>query len=281
MAVPAIIYLTLNAGDGGASRGWAVPTATDIAFALGVLALLGPRVPPALRVLLLTVAVVDDLGAVAIIALAYTADLSPAWSAVALALVAVLALLNRLGVRALPIYAVAAVALWFAVLHAGVHATIAGVVAALAVPSGPPRRGESPLLRIEHALVPWTGFVVVPAFGFANAGVALAEARFGPLALAIALGLFVGKQAGIMGGVWAAQRWLGAKPLPGASWVHLWGMALLCGIGFTMSLFIAALAFPNRPELVEQAKLGILAGSLLSALAGYAVLRLAPAEAGA
>jgi NhaA family Na+:H+ antiporter len=274
MAVPAAVYLLA----GGNPRGWAIPAATDIAFALGVLGLLGSRAPKSLRLFLLTVAIVDDLGAVVIIALFYTTGLKLGWLAIAGAILAAMLLLNRQGVSKTSPYALLTLALWYAVLHSGVHATIAGVAAALTIPLRLDRGGDSLLLRLEHALVPWSGFLVVPLFGFANAGVALGGgASLGAaLPAAIALGLFIGKQVGIFGAIWIADR-SGFAPRPdGASWVQLWGMALLCGIGFTMSLFIAALAFPADPALVEEAKLGVLAGSLASALLGFAILRLAP-----
>ena len=279
MVVPAAIYLAVAGGEPGLTRGWAIPAATDIAFAMGVVALLGNRVPPALRLFLLTVAIVDDLGAVTIIALAYTADLSLGWLAAAAAIFAAMIALNRWRVRRLAPFVLIGIVLWFAVLHSGVHATIAGVLAAFTIPYALDRHGNSPLLRLEHLLVPWSGFLIVPLFGFANAGVALTDAAsFGSLPLGIALGLFAGKQVGIFGSLWLAHRLAGAERLAGTSWAQVWGMALLCGIGFTMSLFIGALAFPAQPELVEQAKLGVLAGSLLSAIAGYVVLRRAGKE---
>lgn len=274
MAAPAAVYLMA----GGVPRGWAIPAATDIAFALGVLGLLGNRVPKSLRLFLLTVAIVDDLGAVVIIALVYTAGIKLAWLGAAAAILAAMIVLNRLKVNLVSPYVLLAIALWYAVLHSGVHATIAGVAAALTIPLQPGRGGDSLLLRLEHALVPWSGFLVVPLFGFANAGVELggAASLADPLPLAVALGLLLGKQAGIFTAIWLAEK-TGFAPRPeGASWLQLWGTAVLCGIGFTMSLFIAALAFPDAPLLVEEAKLGVLAGSLASALLGYAVLRLAP-----
>lgn len=285
MAAPALVYVAVTRLDGGSEaatlmRGWAIPAATDIAFAMGVLALLGRRVPPSVRLFLLTVAVVDDLGAVVVIALFYTAGVAWGWLAVAAAITAVMVACNRLKVLHIAPYVALAVLLWLAVLHSGVHATVAGVVAAMTVPLALDRHGDSPLLRLEHALVPVNGFVVVPLFGLANAGVALGgnglAGALAPLPLAIAGGLFLGKQAGVLGAVLGAER-LGLAPRPaGTQLVHVWGMALLCGIGFTMSLFIAGLAFPGNPLLVEEAKIGILGGSLLSALAGALVLRLAP-----
>jgi len=277
MIVPALFYLAVNGGDPLLRGGWAIPAATDIAFALGVLALLGTRAPPTLRLFLLTVAIADDLGAVAIIALFYTSGLKLAWLAGAGAILAAMALLNRARVtRGLP-YAVLTVALWYAVLHSGVHATVAGVLAALTVPLALDRRGDSLLLRMEHALAPLSAYLIVPLFGLANAGVSLAGIGWAglvaPLPLGIALGLLAGKQIGILGAIALGERLRLAERPAGASWRQLWGMALLCGIGFTMSLFIGQLAFPGQPQLVEEAKLGVLLGSLLSALAGYAVLR--------
>ena len=275
MAVPALVYLAVTRDVPGLARGWAIPAATDIAFAMGVIALLGRRVPPSLRLFLLTVAIVDDLGAVAIIALAYTAGLKLAWLGAAAAVLAGMALLARLRVERATPYVLLAVALWFAVLHSGVHATVAGVLAAFAIPLRPGLRGhDSLLLRMEHALVPWSGFLIVPLFGFANAGVALGgEASFlDPLPLGIALGLLLGKQIGIFGSIVLAERLGVAKRPEGSSLMQVWGLSLLCGIGFTMSLFIGALAFPGSQPLIDEAKLGVLGGSLIAALAGFAVL---------
>lgn len=272
MAIPALIYLAA----GAPTRGWAIPAATDIAFAIGVLALLGPRVPVALKLFLTTVAIVDDMGAVAIIAAFYTDTLNLwALAGAAVAFGAMLAL-NRAGVMQLWLYLLGFGLLWALVLASGIHATIAGVLAALAIPIRAEEQA-SPLHRLEHGLHPWIAFGVVPLFGFVNAGVALGAVTLTPLAIGIGAGLFLGKQIGILGAVWAVVRlgWA-ARPV-GASWAQIYGVALLCGIGFTMSLFIAGLAFPDQPALVEQAKIGILGGSLLSALAGWAVLRFAPA----
>ncbi|MBK6802483.1 Na+/H+ antiporter NhaA [Novosphingobium sp.] len=280
MAVPALVYLVVAGGDPVLRSGWAIPAATDIAFALGVLALLGKRAPPSLRLFLLTVAIADDLGAVVIIALFYTSGLKLAWLGGAAAVLALMVALNRLRVaRGLP-YVLLSCALWFAVLHSGVHATVAGVVAALTVPIALDQRGDSLLLRMEHALAPIGAYVIVPLFGLANAGVSLAGIGLAglaaPLPMGIALGLFLGKQVGILGAIAAAERVGFAARPEGASWRQLWGMALLCGIGFTMSLFIGQLAFPGNDTLIEEAKLGVLLGSLLSALAGYALLRSSP-----
>ncbi len=280
MALPALAYLLVTGGNPLLQRGWAIPAATDIAFAMGVIGLLGRRVPPSLRLFLLTVAIVDDLGAVAIIALVYTDGIDFGWLAAAVLCLGAMIALNRCRIDRGWTYVLLATLLWYTVLHSGVHATIAGVLAALTIPLRLDARHDSPLLRFEHALVPWSGFLIVPLFGFANAGVSLAglglEGLLAPLPLGIAAGLFIGKQVGILSAIWLAVR-LGIAVRPdGASWVQLWGMAVLCGIGFTMSLFIGALAFPLHPLLVEEAKLGVLLGSLLSAVLGFALLRFAP-----
>jgi Na+:H+ antiporter, NhaA family len=285
MAVPALCYLLIVGREPGLAAGWAIPAATDIAFAIGVLALLGSRLPACLRLFLLSVAIVDDLGAVAIIALFYTAQIKLIWlGAAALGLAALFAM-NRAHVhRPLP-YMIVAIAVWYCVLHSGVHATIAGVLAALTIPIKLDGGVDSLLLRMEHALVPWNAYFIVPLFGFANAGVSLTglgtEALFAPLPMAIAIGLIVGKQVGIVGAVFAAEKLGFAERPMGASWLQVWGLAVLCGIGFTMSLFIGALAFPGSPLLVEEAKFGVLAGSLVSAVLGYLILRLAPPQASA
>lgn len=272
MALPAILYLALVAGTPGLARGWAIPAATDIAFAMGVLAILGSRAPASLKLLLTTIAIVDDMGAVAIIALAYTDHLDlVALGLAALVLAAMFALARFRVARLLP-YLLLAALLWYLVLRSGVHATIAGVAAAMAIP-------DHARHRLEHVLNPWVAFAIVPLFGFANAGVSLVGMSpailLAPLPLAIALGLFFGKQLGVFGSIWLAARTRFARRPQGASWTQVYGMALLAGIGFTMSLFIGGLAFPGRPELVDSVKIGVLAGSLLSALAGYAVLRFA------
>lgn len=276
MAVPALIYLAVAGGEPGLARGWAIPAATDIAFAVGVLALLGKRGPPALRLFLLTVAIVDDLGAVAIIALFYTAQLKLAWLGGGFAVLAVMALLGRFKVQNGWLYTLLAIAAWYCVLHSGVHATVAGVLAAFTIPLKLDSHGDSLLLRMEHALVPWSAYFVVPLFGFANAGVELTGGiTFGPLPLGIALGLLLGKPIGILGAILLAKALRLAEPPP-ATAQQLAGMAMLCGIGFTMSLFIGALAFPGQQVLIDEAKLGVLAGSLVSALCGFALLRMAP-----
>jgi NhaA family Na+:H+ antiporter len=281
MAAPAAVYLAIAGGEPWLRPGWAIPAATDIAFAMGVIGLLGSRVPGPLRLFLLTVAIVDDIGAVAIIAVFYTDDLKFEWLFAAVVVTAVMIGMNKYGMRRVWPYVVAALALWFCVLNSGIHATIAGVAAALTIPmrDGNDHDGYSMLENIEHSLVRWNAYLIVPLFGFANAGVALGpmglDALFDPLPLAIGAGLVVGKQAGIFTSIVVADR-LGFTRRPaGSNWAQIWGVCVLCGIGFTMSLFIGALAFPRHPELVEEAKLGVLAGSLVSALLGYLILRIA------
>ena len=281
MALPALVYLAVTGWDPALDRGWAIPAATDIAFALGVLALLGQRASPAIKLLLVTIAIIDDIGAVAIIALAYTAGLNGMALAAAAIILAAMGAMNLFGVRRLWPYLAGFAVLWVAVHESGIHSTIAGVLAAFAVPLG---RGEgrSPLMKLEHALHPWVMFGVVPLFGLASAGVAIPglHALFDPLPLGVALGLLLGKQLGVFGAIWLACK-SGLTPRPrGASWLQLYGASLLCGIGFTMSLFIGALAFPTEPELANAAKIGVLAGSLIAGVLGFLVLRLAePSEA--
>ncbi|MDF1747891.1 MAG: Na+/H+ antiporter NhaA [Alphaproteobacteria bacterium] len=277
MVAPALIYFGINYGDSSALEGWAIPAATDIAFALGVLALLGKRVPVALKVLLLAVAIIDDLGAIVIIALFYTANLSGIALGVAALVIAGLVTLNRLGVRSITPYMLLGLVLWVAVLKSGVHATLAGVVVAFCIPiTGATKDEEGPLLTLEHALTPWVAFGIMPVFAFANAGVSLAgmtpAALMEPIAMGIALGLFFGKQIGIMGGCLLAVK-LGIASLPsGIKWKHMWGLSMLAGIGFTMSLFIGNLAF-DSVEQAASVRIGVLSGSILAAIAGYMMLR--------
>ena len=281
MAIPALVYLAITGGNGALRPGWAIPAATDIAFAIGVLALLGSRVPPALKLFLTTVAIVDDLGAVAIIALCYSHGID--WIALGGAggVALVLFALNRHGVRAVSPYLCGFVALWWLILLSGVHATVAGVITAALIPLAGSSRAPSPLHRIEHVLTPWVAFAIVPLFAFANAGVSLGGVTLAtlgdPLVLGIAGGLFLGKQAGILGGV-ALAEWLGIARRPaGIGWRALYGVALLAGIGFTMSLFIGGLGFPDA-RLQDAVKIGVLAGSIASAVAGYCVLRTLPSR---
>ena len=278
MIVPGLIYVGLNWGNPVALRGWAIPAATDIAFSLGVLAALGSRVPLALKVFLTTLAIVDDLGAIVIIAAFYTNQLSFQAMALAGACIAGLAILNRAGVRRLAPYLLVGVGLWVSVLESGVHATVAGVVLAMFIPlkSAGEAEGARPAIRLEHALKPWSAWFIMPVFAFANAGLSLAGLSLAslvePLPLGIVAGLFLGKQVGIVLGA-GLLILLGVAALPaGASWRSLYGVAILGGIGFTMSLFIGTLAYVDGTRASE-VRLGVLAGSLLSALVGYAVLR--------
>jgi NhaA family Na+:H+ antiporter len=285
MVVPALIYVAFNYDHPETIRGWAIPTATDIAFALGVLSLLGNRVPAALKVFLTALAIIDDLGAVIIIALFYTSELSLAYLGAALAILVVLTAMNRLGVTRLWLYLAIGVVLWFVVLKSGVHATLAGVALALTIPL---RRApgiardveESPLHRLEHLLHRFVPFVVIPIFGFANAGVSFEgmtlAALVEPLTLGVAFGLVFGKLIGVFGSAYVAIRY-GIAAMPANSgWNHLLGVALLCGIGFTMSLFIGLLAFAGNQMLQEEVKIGILSGSFVAAILGSLVLYFGP-----
>ena len=277
--VPGLIYAVINAGQPATLRGWAIPTATDIAFALGVLSLLGSRVPASLKVFLATLAIVDDLVAVLVIAVFYTAELN--WAALCGATFVGLLLigLNRMKVARLAPYLALGAVLWWLVLLSGIHATVAGVALALAIPlrrsKGMADDPTSPLHRLEHGLSPWVAFLIIPVFGFANAGVAFGgmspRVLLEPVTLGVAVALFVGKQVGVFGAAALAIRFRLANLPAGASWAQLYGVALLCGIGFTMSLFIGLLAFPD-PGLQDEVKVGVLAGSLLSALCGAALL---------
>ena len=277
VVVPALIYLYVIGGDPGLARGWAIPSATDIAFAVGILALLGERSNPAIKLLLVTIAIIDDVAAVLIIALVYTAQLDVMAIGAAAVIVVAMGTMNLLGVRRLWPYLVGFGLLWFAMMASGIHPTIAGVLAAFIIPLG---KGErfSPLLRLEHAIHPWVSFGIMPLFGFVSAGVHIgsADELLQPPAVAIMLGLFFGKQIGVFGTIWLMVRsGLSAKP-GNARWSELYGASLLCGIGFTMSLFIGMLAFPNAPHLEDSVKIGVLMGSVLSALVGAAVLLTGP-----
>ncbi|MCC6598424.1 MAG: Na+/H+ antiporter NhaA [Alphaproteobacteria bacterium] len=280
MAAPALVYYFINSGTPENLAGWAIPSATDIAFALGVLALLGTRAPMRLKILLMAIAVIDDLGAILIIAVFYSHDLEPVPFLFAAAALAGLAGLNLRKVSSTAPYIILGIILWVAVLKSGVHATLAGVATALFIPmSCPKREGFSPAKHLEHALHPWVAFGILPIFAFANAGVPFTgmglHSLGEPVTLGITLGLVLGKQVGIFLTLWLAIK-LGLSPMPkGVRWVHLYGVSILCGIGFTMSLFIGGLAFA---DLHHQAsiRLGVLVGSIFSACLGYAVLYLAP-----
>jgi NhaA family Na+:H+ antiporter len=287
MIAPALIYLAFNWNDPQTVRGWAIPSATDIAFALGVLSLLGSRVPTSLKVFLAALAIIDDLGAVVIIAVFYTGDLSILNLAAAAVTFAALLVMNRFGTLRLWPYLVLGGVLWYFVLRSGVHATIAGVLLALTIPlrvsrARPDDLEGSPLHRLEHGLHRWVAFGIVPVFGFANAGVSFdgvtLDSLAEPLTVGVALGLLVGKLVGVFGSSYAIIR-AGFADVPmGAGILQLVGISLLCGIGFTMSLFIGLLAFADTPALQEEVKIGILVGSTLSGIAGWTLLRFAPRQ---
>jgi len=278
MALPALIFLLFNHGDEIARNGWAIPTATDIAFALGVLALLGSRVPVALKVFLMALAIIDDLGAIVIIALFYTSDLSVLSLCVAAGAIVVLALLNRFNVRRISVYILVGIVLWTAVLKSGVHATLAGVIVGFFVPLEK-KEGHSPAEHLAHGLMPWVNWMILPLFAFANAGISLAGITLSdvlsPEPSGIILGLLIGKPLGITLFCWLAVK-LRLAVLPNGTTIRdIMAIGVLCGIGFTMSIFISSLAFDAAHEqLVTFSKLGILTGSLLSAVIGYTLLRI-------
>lgn len=278
MAVPALIYVLFNLNNSSSLSGWAIPAATDIAFALGILALLGSRVPLSLKLFLLTLAIIDDLGAIVIIAIFYSGELSFTsliFSAIA---IATLFAMNFFGVRRTAAYVVVGVILWICVLKSGVHATLAGVVLAFAIPLRTDEDEPCPLREMEHSLHPWIAFGIMPLFAFANAGVSLQGMSLmkllEPIPIGIALGLILGKQIGVFGFSYAAVK-LGLAKLPSdLNWRLIYGTSILCGIGFTMSLFISTLAFESSiADDAISARIGILAGSFIAAIAGYLVIK--------
>ena len=275
MAIPALIFVGFNWNSPESINGWAIPAATDIAFALGILSLLGPRVPVAMKALLLAVAVIDDIGAILVIALFYTGEIKLDMLGGAAAMLALMFVIGRLRIGSAIPYVLLTVIMWVFVLKSGVHATLAGVTAAMMVPMVA-RDGSHVLERFEHGLHPWVAFVIIPVFGFANAGVSLGGIApsdlLAPLPLGIALGLLIGKQVGIVGFAWLAVK-AGLARLPeGVGWAKVHGLSLLAGIGFTMSLFIGNLAFTDQTQ-IDAVKLGVLSGSLVAALAGFFLLR--------
>ncbi|MFA7028582.1 MAG: Na+/H+ antiporter NhaA [Sulfurovum sp.] len=280
MVVPALFFILFNAGDEFAMNGWAIPTATDIAFALGILSLLGPRVPVSLKIFLMALAIIDDLGAIIIIALFYTTDLSTTSIVIASMALAVLFAFNRMNVAKQSLYIVVGIVLWVSVLKSGVHATLAGVALAFMIPlqSKDEKGGTFSMLKnMEHGLHYWVAFFILPLFAFVNAGVDLrgisVEEIVGPVPMGIMMGLFIGKQVGVFGFSWIAIK-LGLASRPtGATWIQFYGVAILTGIGFTMSLFVDSLAY-NDTDLFRYAdKLAILLGSFLSGVTGYLLLR--------
>ena len=280
MVVPAAIYAVFNWNDPATLRGWAIPAATDIAFALGILAILGNRVPTSLKVFLTALAILDDLGAIVIIALFYAADLSGIASASAVTGMALLFAFNRFGIRRIAPYLVVGLFVWGAVLASGVHATLAGVAVAFMIPLRGTGTGEedTPLHRLEHGLHPWVAYGILPIFGLANAGMTFTgvsvDALLAPVPLGIAAGLFIGKQVGVIAASWLAVKLGWAQWPEGATPVQIYGVAVLCGIGFTMSLFIGGLAF-TADNLQNHVKLGVFSGSMLAAIVGWAILRFA------
>lgn len=281
MAAPALIYVAINWSSPATLPGWAIPAATDIAFALGILALVGSRAPASLKVFLLTLAILDDLGAIIIIALFYTAELKVDYLLMALLPLAGLIWLNLRGAHRIAPAILLGTILWVLVLKSGVHATLAGVITALCIPLTD-KWGKSPLHALENALSPYVLYLIVPVFAFANAGVVLQGMTFAdllaPLPLGIALGLILGKQLGVFGLTFLLVK-TGVARLPhGAGWLHIYGIACLAGVGFTMSLFIGSLSFSN-PALMNQVRMGVLSGSLISAILGYTALRLAASRA--
>ena len=279
LIVPALIYFYFNQGDVDAIQGWAIPTATDIAFALGIVAILGSRVPLSLKVFLTALAIIDDLAAIIIIALFYSSSLQLNYLLGAAICLLLLIICNKRGITHPIVYIVIGAILWFLVLKSGIHATLAGVVLAMTIPLNNVKtnhKGETPLIAWEHALNNWVSFLVIPLFGFANAGVSFIGIDLSmlnhPIVLGVALGLFFGKQIGIFGMVFIGEKLrLFSRP-EGASWLQVYGISLLCGIGFTMSLFISMLAFIS-PELQDLSKIGVFLGSIISGILGYMILR--------
>ncbi|MBC3366275.1 Na+/H+ antiporter NhaA [Pseudomonas sp. SWRI154] len=284
MLIPALMYWFLNRDNPAALAGWAIPTATDIAFALGVLALLGKRVPVSLKLFLMTLAIIDDLGAIVIIAIFYSGDLSTLSLGLAAACIAGLVAMNRMGVVKLGPYMVVGLILWICVLKSGVHATLAGVTLAFCIPLRTRNAETSPLLTLEHALHPWVAYGILPLFAFANAGLSLSgvtvESFTHHVPMGIAVGLLLGKAVGVFGLTWLAVK-IGIASLPaGANWGQILGVAILCGIGFTMSLFVGSLAFvPGASEYAGMDRMGILTGSILAAVIGYGVTAMASRRA--
>jgi NhaA family Na+:H+ antiporter len=280
MVIPALVFWALNKDNPAAMSGWAIPMATDIAFALGVLALLGKRVPVSLKLFLMTLAIIDDLGAIIVIALFYSGELSDLSLALAAGSILSLIAMNRLGVVKLAPYLLVGLVLWVCVLKSGVHATLAGVILAFCIPLKTARDVPSPLQQLEHALHPWVAYAILPLFAFANAGVSLTgvtmESFTHHVPMGIALGLLVGKMVGVFGLTWLAVK-TGMAALPtGANWGQVLGVSILCGIGFTMSLFVGSLAFvPGQSEFAGMDRMGILTGSILAALIGYGITAMA------
>ena len=276
MMVPALVYLWINFGNTETLNGWAIPSATDIAFSLGILSLLGSRVPISLKIFLTALAIIDDLGAILIIAFFYSGDLSISYLSLILVSYIFLLILNKYGVKKFVPYIIIGAFMWYFTYKSGIHATIAGVLLASAIPHRAKVKDFSLLIKLEHAISPYVAFMIMPIFAFANAGVSLEglslSALFQPVPLGILLGLFVGKQVGVMIFSFFAVK-LGAAQMPdNSTWLSLYGVSILTGIGFTMSLFVGNLAFAESTHYIDGVKIGVLAGSLLSTLFGYFIL---------
>jgi NhaA family Na+:H+ antiporter len=279
MVVPALVYIFINFGNSETLNGWAIPSATDIAFSLGILSLLGSRVPISLKIFLTALAIIDDLGAILIIAFFYSGDLSISYLSLILISYIFLLLLNKFGIKTFLPYLVAGAFMWFFTYKSGIHATIAGVLLASTIPHRIKNKDFSLLIKLEHAISPYVAFIIMPIFAFANAGVSLEglslSSLMQPVPLGILLGLFVGKQVGVMIFSFVAVKTQVAEMPDNSSWLSLYGVSVLTGIGFTMSLFVGNLAFAGNTQYIDGVKIGVLAGSLLSTLFGYFVLLLA------
>jgi len=276
MVVPALVYVAINFGNTETLIGWAIPSATDIAFSLGILSLLGSRVPISLKIFLTALAIIDDLGAILIIAFFYSGDLSISYLSLILISYILLLILNKFGVKKFIPYLIIGALMWFFTYKSGIHATIAGVLLASTIPHRVKDKDFSLLIKIEHAISPYVAFLIMPIFAFANAGVSLAGLSFSsllePVPLGILLGLFVGKQVGVMVLSYLAVK-LGAAQMPdNSSWLSLYGVSILTGVGFTMSLFVGNLAFAGSIHYMDGVKIGVLSGSLLSTIFGYFLL---------
>ena len=276
MVIPALVYVSINLGNSETLNGWAIPSATDIAFSLGILSLLGSRVPISLKIFLTALAIIDDLGAILIIAFFYSGDLSISYLSLILISYILLLILNKFGIKKFIPYLIIGSFMWFFTYKSGIHATIAGVLLASTIPHRAKEKDFSLLIKLEHAISPYVAFIIMPIFAFANAGVNLTGLSFSsllaPVPLGILLGLFVGKQVGVMVISYLAVK-LGAAQMPDKSnWLSLYGVSILTGIGFTMSLFVGNLAFVENTQYMDGVKIGVLSGSLLSTIFGYFIL---------
>ena len=276
MVIPALVYVSINLGNSETLNGWAIPSATDIAFSLGILSLLGSRVPISLKIFLTALAIIDDLGAILIIAFFYSGDLSISYLSLILISYILLLILNKFGIKKFIPYLIIGSFMWFFTYKSGIHATIAGVLLASTIPHRAKEKDFSLLIKLEHAISPYVAFIIMPIFAFANAGVNLTGLSFSsllaPVPLGILLGLFVGKQVGVMVISYLAVK-LGAAQMPDKSnWLSLYGVSILTGIGFTMSLFVGNLAFVENTQYMDGVKIGVLSGSLLSTIFGYFII---------